>query len=519
MSDESISIALRDSAYQHIRPSAIVLGILLATLSVLFVFVLDADSVWVLTPLAAGGSAILIGLSLLLQRFELERWAHPLSVLVVVIGLVTSIVHLHFYPEPRQTTNLILVAIAAGFLIFSSRWFSATIALIIVGWIDVVRHAADNDTWMHFGFALLGAALLSTLIHLARLREVKRHMTSLEHEERSVELAKALSESERAFKEAEEARMKFAEAAEAAQRSERRYKALFDNVPAGIYRVAPDGQLLAANAALVKMLGYASAEELLAKNLKRSGLLNPQARQRFEETLEATGEVRGYETAWMCRDNTALYVRENANAVLDEDGKVKYYEGTIEDITDRKRAEAALKKQARELAQTVKALEKAKVEAEAATRAKGEFLANMSHEIRTPMNAVIGMTSLLRDLDLTPEQRDYVETIRVSGESLLAIINDILDFSKIEAGRIEFEKSPFSPRTCIEEALELLSAKAAEKKLELAYELGARVPDLVLGDVTRVRQILVNLVSNAVKFTKKGEIVVNLDAEARADHE
>jgi PAS domain S-box-containing protein len=259
-----------------------------------------------------------------------------------------------------------------------------------------------------------------------------------------------------------------------------------------------DGTIEWANESFSRLTGFAVAEVrgALLLDLLSSPDADPRALERVTEAI-VKGQAITTDVAAVSRDKERRYhLRLELQPVRHEGGAVENFIALATDMTAR--------------VETENELRRAKAEADAASRAKSDFLASMSHEIRTPMNGVIGMTSLLLETELTPEQKDYVSTIRTSGDALLAIINEILDFSKIESGKMELERQPFELAQCLEEALDIFALQAAAKGIELAYYVDANVPPWIEGDVTRLRQVLVNLVNNAVKFTPHGTITVEV---------
>jgi PAS domain S-box-containing protein len=286
-------------------------------------------------------------------------------------------------------------------------------------------------------------------------------------------------------------------------RSRQMLQTILDTIPERVFWKDRNCIYLGCNRALATDAGLNHPAEIVGKNDFDLAWSETAEVYRADDKLvmEQGSAKLGFEEIQDRPDGGRVWLQTNKLPLRDREGKVTGILGTYEDITERKRADEEMRK--------------AKEAAEAATRAKSQFLANMSHEIRTPMNGVIGVAGLLLDTVLTPEQRQYAELVRISGEALMAVINDILDFSKIEARKLTLETTDFDLRTVMENAVAVVAIKAAEKGLALGSELKPGTPWLLRGDPGRLRQILMNLVGNAVKFTHHGGLSISaaLDVE------
>jgi len=277
------------------------------------------------------------------------------------------------------------------------------------------------------------------------------------------------------------------------QESELKFKSLLEQLTDAIYFTSVDGQFLEYNRATVELLGY-TREEMQDLNVAQT-YVQPEDRIRFHERIMSDKEVVDYEIKLRKKNGELIDCLVTASLRMDPDGKVQGYQGIIRDITFRKKAEA---------------LQRAKDLAEQANKFKAEFLANMSHEIRTPINAIIGMVHLLHQTPLSEKQIEYLHAIDNSADNLLQLINDILDFSKIEAGKLQLEEKSFNIRIVIEQLVSTMRFKATEKGVDLVLQIDENVPPSVAGDPLRLNQIMLNLISNAIKFTHTGAISVTV---------
>lgn len=290
------------------------------------------------------------------------------------------------------------------------------------------------------------------------------------------------------------------------EQAESKYRNIYEQTFEGLYQISLDGRYLNANPAMFRIFGITDPTtlEAFAHGREGVGFLDQSARQRFLVNLNQIGMVVGFESRIRRPDKAERWVSENARAVCNEKGKVVYFEGSVADITDRKEVEQAM--------------HQAKEAAEAAADSKSQFLATMSHEIRTPMNGVLGMSTLLLESELKSEQYHYATVVKQSAEALLVILNDILDFSKIEAGKLSIEQIDFELPQVLNGVAALLEANAKAKGLYLQTEWPPEIPRLLRGDPYRLRQILMNLLNNAIKFTEDGGVTVKVLMEERTEN-
>lgn len=298
----------------------------------------------------------------------------------------------------------------------------------------------------------------------------------------------------------------------ARQQAEARFRQVVESAPNGMLVINKHGTVVMVNRQIETMFGYTREEmlgqpvEMLIPERFRSD--HPDRRNRYFNAPVSLVMGAGRELYGARKDGSEFPVELGLNPIDTPDGILVL--GSVVDITPRRQTELALAKAAQELESKNRELLEARDAAIRAGQAKADFLATMSHEIRTPMNGVIGMTNLLLDTTLTPEQQEFLHTLKHSGESLLRIINDILDFSKIEAGKFTIDQIPFDLRLTIEDTLDILAPTAQDRELELVGLIDAQTPRTVVGDAGRIRQILTNLVGNAIKFTEKGEVLIQV---------
>lgn len=281
------------------------------------------------------------------------------------------------------------------------------------------------------------------------------------------------------------------------KQAEQKFRSIFENAMEGIFQISTEGRILSANPAMARLMGYESPEEMMAlvTHVENQCFVVPEDFRTISEELENFGVIRDFVVRGIKKSGDMLWLSVSARIERDPDGKTLYFEGSIFDISDRKEKEEAEKRQ------------KA---ADAASQAKTLFIARMSHELRTPLNSVLGMTELLAETSPSPDQMEYIRLLQSSGEFLESIINDILDFSKIEAQQLVLDDIPFDLAKTVEEVAAIVNVRAREKNLPVTFSIDPGIHRTLSGDPVRIKQILINLGGNAVKFTREGMVRLEL---------
>jgi hypothetical protein len=392
--------------------------------------------------------------------------------------------YLHDAVQTLVLTLVLALVMAAGL----GMWTAEKLTRPLHEMVQAIRRMAGGNLSVRVsegGSDELGELAQSFNKMAGRLEEQRAHLLDAlhEHEETTLRLANANKGLEYANRELLSAREE--------------YRKIFEGSVQGIYQTTLEGRFIKANRALARMLGYGSAEELIGTvtDIGSQLYVNPADRQRLKSLLSTRSSLSDFETRFYRRDGSQVPVSISVRLVYDENDLPQYLEGALTDITERERRREA---------------EQQREAAEAASKAKSEFLARMSHEVRTPLNAVVGMADLLWESDLTPDQRLYVDIFRKSGQTLLALLNDILDYSRLEAGRLTLERLPFSLRDTLTMTVNMHAAQAESRQLSLSLHVDETLPDNYCGDSLRLRQILGNLLSNSIKFTREGSVEVHV---------
>jgi len=408
----------------------------------------------------------------------------------------------------RGVTIVFLLICVGIIVLFLSRQLIIPLNRLIFGAIRVkegdLTVQLDLTTKDEIGLLIQTFNTMVAELHKSSIRE-KEHTKTLELKvkERTGELFQKNKEQSHTVALLEKESRDRNKIQKALQESQAKYRDIFENSVEGIFQSTPDNKLLSTNPAMARILGYASAKEMLdlVDNVENL-YVYPKERKKFIQFLEKNRSISGFEVQFRKKDNSIIWTSLSARAVMDAAGKLVYILGSSEDITKRKQAEDALKK--------------ASQAAKEANRAKSEFLATMSHEIRTPMNAVIGMTDMVLKTALNKEQKRYLEVVYESSEHLLSLVDDILDISTIEAKKIEFENRPFHLERLISGVVSMLLNKVGQQDIKLLYSV-EDVPVYLNGDAAKLRQIMVNLINNAIKFTKKGTIQIKAEVDRDAE--